>query len=132
MIESTNKTERTEKNERIEKASQNLKGSIAAGTAALIIHPARAALPTTAPPTRSADDGNFIQLLQNYAYDIGIFAGLALALVVFFIVIKNTIVAYNDIPNGRSTMGAVAMQAGVGVLLMVFIMFLLTEAAGIL
>ena len=64
--------------------------------------------------------------------DFGIFAGLALALVVFFIVIKNTIVAYNDIPNGRSTMGAVAMQAGVGVLLMVFIMFLLTEAAEIL
>lgn len=93
---------------------------------------ARADLPTTAPPTRAADDGNYIQLLQNYAYDIGIFAGLALALVVFFIVIKNTIVAYNDIPNGRSTMGAVAMQAGVGVLLMVFIMFLLTEAADIL
>ena len=93
---------------------------------------ARADLPTTAPPTRAADDGNYIQLLQNYAYDIGIFAGLALALVVFFIVIKNTIVAYNDIPNGRSTMGAVAMQAGVGVLLMVFIMFLLTEAAEIL
>ena len=129
MIE---RTERTEKNERIKKAPQKLKG--ATGTAALmtLTQSASAALPTTAPPTRAADDGNFIQLLQNYAYDIGIFAGLGLALVVFFIVIKNTIVAYNDIPNGRSTMGAVAMQAGVGVLLMVFIMFLLTEAADIL
>jgi len=126
--------ERIERSERVIKTPAQRTGPVAAGTAALmtLIQPARAALPTTAPPTRSADDGNFIQLLQNYAYDIGIFAGLALALVVFFIVIKNTIVAYNDIPNGRSTMGAVAMQAGVGVLLMVFIMFLLTEAAGIL
>lgn len=91
-----------------------------------------AALPTTAPPTRGAPAGNFITLLQNYAFDIAVFGGLAIAVVVFFIVSKNVIQTYSLVPEGRSTMGQVGMQAGVGVLLLVFIIFLLTQAAVIL
>jgi integrating conjugative element membrane protein (TIGR03745 family) len=93
---------------------------------------AYAALPTTAPPTRGAPAGNFITLLQNYAFDIAVFGGLAIAVVVFFIVSKNVIQTYSLVPEGRSTMGQVGMQAGVGVLLLVFIIFLLTQAAVIL
>jgi integrating conjugative element membrane protein (TIGR03745 family) len=91
-----------------------------------------AALPTTAPPTRGAPAGNFITLLQNYAFDIAVFGGLAIAVVVFFIVCKNVIQTYSLVPEGRSTMGQVGMQSGVGVLLLVFIIFLLTQAAVIL
>lgn len=89
-------------------------------------------LPTTAAPSRGTEDGNFIKLLQDYAYDILIFGGLAVATVAFFIVAKNVLSTYSEVSSGKSTMGQVAMHAGVGVLLLVFIVFLLTEAAAIL
>jgi len=91
-----------------------------------------AALPTTAPPTRGAPAGNFITLLQNYAFDIAVFGGLVIATVVFFIVSKNVIQTYGLVPEGRATMGNVATQAGMGVLLLVFIIFLITQAVVIL
>ena len=91
-----------------------------------------AALPTTAPPTRGAPAGNFITTLQNYAFDIGIFAGLAVATVLLFIVSKNVIATYSEVSDGRATMGQVGMQAMIGVLLLVFVVFLLTQAATVL
>lgn len=91
-----------------------------------------AALPTTAPPTRGAPAGNFITTLQNYAFDIGIFAGLAVATLLLFIVSKNVMSTYSEVTDGRATMGQVGMQAMVGVLLLVFIVFLLTQAASVL
>ena len=93
---------------------------------------AMAQLPTTAPPSRGATPGNYIQLMQDYAYDIFIFLGLAVATLVFFIVAKNTIGAYGEVQEGKGTWGQVGMQFGIGVLLLVFVVFLLTEAAAIL
>lgn len=90
------------------------------------------ALPTTAPPTRGGAAGNYIEMMQNYAYDIFIFLGLAVATVAFFAVTKNTIGAYGEVQDGKGTWGQVGMQFGVGVLLLVFVVFLLTEAAAIL
>jgi len=90
------------------------------------------ALPTTAPPTRGTTAGNYIKLMQDYAYDIFIFLGLAVATIVFFVVAKNTVGAYGEVQDGKGTWGHVGMQFGVGVLLLVFVVFLLTEAAGIL
>ena len=89
-------------------------------------------LPTTSDPTRGATDGNFLELLQNYAYDLFILGGLLLATLALFVVVKNVIASYSEVSTGKSTMGQVAMHAGVGVLLLVFIVFLLTEAAAIL
>ncbi|MEM9257490.1 MAG: TIGR03745 family integrating conjugative element membrane protein, partial [Pseudomonadota bacterium] len=89
-------------------------------------------LPTTAAPTRGADDGNFIQLLQNYAFDIFIFLGLAVATVTFFVVAKNCIGIYSEVQDGKATWGQFGMHGGVGVMLLVFVVFLLTEAADIL
>lgn len=91
-----------------------------------------AALPTTAPPTRGAPAGNFITTLQNYMFDIAIFAGLAIATILLFIVAKNVMGTYSEVTDGRATMGQVGMQAMVGVLLLVFVVFLLTQAATIL
>ncbi len=101
-------------------------------TGALISGTAFAALPTTAPPTRGAPAGNFITILQNYAFDIAIFGGLAIATILLFIVSKNVMVTYSQVSDGKATMGQVGMQAGVGVLLLVFVVFLLTQAATVL
>ena len=91
-----------------------------------------AALPTTAPPSRGDGGGNFITLLQNYAFDIAIFGGLAVAAVLFFVVSKNVIGTYSEISDGRATWGALGMQSVVGVLLLVFIIFLMAQAATVL
>lgn len=89
-------------------------------------------LPTTAPPSRTTASGDYIALMQNYAYDIFLFIGLAVATVTFFAVAKNTIGSYGEVQDGKGTWGQVGMQFGIGVLLLVFVVFLLTEAAGVL
>jgi integrating conjugative element membrane protein (TIGR03745 family) len=93
---------------------------------------AMAALPTTAEPSRGAEDGNYIKLMQDYAYDIFIFIGLAVATLAFFAVSKNTIGAYGEVQDGKGTWGQLGINFGAGVLLLVFVVFLLTEAAAIL
>ena len=93
---------------------------------------AYADLPTTSDPSRGATDGNFIELLQNYSFDIFILAGLGLSTFAFFLVAKNVLGAYSEVSNGKGTWGAVSLHGGVGVLLLVLVVFLLTQAAGIL
>jgi len=93
---------------------------------------AMAALPVTAPPSRGINPGNYIQTMQDYAYDIFLFLGLAVATLAFFAVSKNTIGAYGEVQDGKGTWGQLGLNFGVGVLLLVFVVFLLTEAAGVL
>jgi len=93
---------------------------------------AMAQLPTTAPPSRGSTAGNYIQLMQDYAYDIFIFIGLAIATLAFFAVSKNVIGAYGEVQDGKGTWGQLGVNFGAGVLLLVFVVFLLTEAATIL
>lgn len=93
---------------------------------------ALADLPTTAAPSRGSTDGDYIQLMQDYAYDIFLFLGLAIATLAFFTVAKNTIGAYGEVQDGKGTWGQLGINFGAGVLLLVFVVFLLTEAAAIL
>lgn len=80
----------------------------------------------------AAASGDYIQTLQNYAYDIGILVGLILSTVGFIMVAKNVVTTYGEIGEGRKTYSDMAGAAAAGVLLVVFIVFMLTEAAGIL
>lgn len=118
--------------QRVKRVWGRTRGAFATCLMFLTMTNANAGLPTTADPTRGAPDGNFITLLQNYAFDIAIFGGLALATIAFFIVVKNVLATYSMVADGRATMGQVGVQAGMGVLLLVFIVFLLTQAATVL
>ena len=89
-------------------------------------------LPTTAPPSRGSTDGDYLGLMQDYAFDIGVFIGLALATLAMIIVVKNTMGAYSEVQDGKGTWGQLGINFGAGVLLLVFVVFLLTEAATIL
>lgn len=91
-----------------------------------------AALPTTAAPSRGASSGSYVELLQNYAYDAGILVGLVLATVAFLMVTSNAISVYSEISKGRKTFGDLTGHAVAGVLLIVFSVFLLTEAGSVL
>jgi len=113
---------------------RNMYCKSAAALAAFVLTagPAMAQLPTTAPPSRGSTAGNYILLMQDYAYDIFIFLGLALATLAFFAVSKHVLVAYGEVLVGTGTWVQLGMNFGAGVLLLVFVVFLLTEAAAIL
>lgn len=91
-----------------------------------------AGLPTVSAPSRTTTGGNYVELLQNYAFDIGILVGLILSTVGFIMVARNVIGVYAEIGDGRKTWGDMAAQASGGVLLLVLIVFLLAEAATVL
>jgi integrating conjugative element membrane protein (TIGR03745 family) len=93
---------------------------------------AMAALPTTADPSQAPADGNYIELIKGYAYDIGIVLGLVLGLVAFLVVVNNMIGVYKEIGAGKKSWGDMGMHGGMGVLLLVFCIFLLTEASTII
>ena len=98
----------------------------------LSISNANAALPTTSNPTNAPAAGDYIGLLQGYAYDIGIVIGLIIGTVALIVVANNMISVYNEIGNGKKTWGDMGMHGGMGVLLLVFVVYLLTEAASVI
>lgn len=93
---------------------------------------AHAALPDTADPSNAAADGDYIGLAKGYAFDVTIVFGLILGTIAFLAVGKNMIAVYNDIGAGKKTWGDMGMHGGMGVLLLVFVVYLLTEADGII
>jgi len=98
----------------------------------LIVTPAMAALPDTAGPSNAVADGDYIGLMTGYAYDIMIAFGLVLGTVAFLVVGKNMIGIYGEIGDGRKKWGDMGMHGGMGVLLLVFVVYLFTEAATII
>ncbi len=92
---------------------------------------APAALPTVATPSQGAT-GNIFQQMQGYAYDGAIFLGLILACCAFFVVAKNTVGSYSEVQDGKGTWAQVGVNFGAGALLLVFIVYMMSEAAGVL
>lgn len=93
---------------------------------------ANAALPTTANPSQAPASGDYIGLLKGYAYDIGLVIGLIIGTVAFIVVASNMIGVYKEIGAGKKTWGDMGMHGGMGVLLLVFVVFLLTEASSVI
>ncbi len=91
-----------------------------------------AALPTTTNPSQAPAQGDYIGLLKGYAYDIALVLGLILGTIAFLAVARNMISTYNEIGDGKKTWGDMGMHGGMGVLLLVFVVFLLTEAASVI
>jgi len=94
---------------------------------------AQAGLPTVADPSGGAvADGDFIGMLQAYALDIIVLGGLLISAVALMIVAKNVIAKYSMVADGKATWGEVGMHGGVGVVLLVIVIYLVTQAAGVL
>jgi len=92
-----------------------------------------AQLPAQADPDSGAvRPGNIIDAIKFYAKDILLVAGLIIATVVFIIVTTNAIAVYKEIRDGRRTWGDLGMHAGAGAVLIVFVVFLLTQAQDII
>ena len=106
---------------------------LAAAGAAALPAGANAGLPTVADPSTGAvADGDFIGMLQAYGLDIVVLGGLGLSAVALLVVAKNVISKYSMVADGRATWGEVGMHGAVGVVLLVIVIFLATQAATVL
>lgn len=118
---------------------RNLKGRVALTRLACCVglqalaRAALADLPTQANPDSGAiRDGNIIDAVKFYAKDIFVAGGLIIATVVFILVTTNAIAVYKEIRDGRRTWGDLGMHAGAGAVLIIFVVFLLTQARDII
>lgn len=98
-----------------------------------VIPMAHAALPPVAPPSGGATkDGNYLGMIKAYLFDGFAVAGLALVSVAFLVVAKNTFAAYSEVTDGNGTWRQVFVQAGVGALLLVIAIYMLTDSVDVL
>ncbi len=91
-----------------------------------------AALPTLAAPSRGGSTDDLLKIIQDYAYDFVVLGGLLVATVAFFQVASSTMRAYGQVSDGRGSMGQVAVQGGIGVILILVIVALIKLAVEIL
>ncbi|WP_336221634.1 TIGR03745 family integrating conjugative element membrane protein [Citrobacter amalonaticus] len=92
---------------------------------------AHADLPDMEDPSRGKGEG-IMETLQNYGYDIVVLMSLAICAVGFLVVANSCIGTYAEIQNGRKQWKDLGAMAGVGAILLVITIWLLTEAGDIL
>ncbi|EAA9301176.1 TIGR03745 family integrating conjugative element membrane protein [Salmonella enterica] len=92
---------------------------------------AHADLPTMEDPSRGKGSG-IMDTLKNYGYDVVILMSLAICAVGFLVVANSCISTYSDIQNGKKQWKDLGAMAGVGAILLVVIIWLLTQAGDVL
>ncbi|QPO21988.1 TIGR03745 family integrating conjugative element membrane protein [Pseudomonas sp. Y39-6] len=98
-------------------------GVLSAGT--------HAALPQMEAPSRGEGNG-IIQTLQNHGFDIVGLIALAIAAAAFCGVAYHAYGSYSEVQSGKKTWGQFGLTCGVGALLLVIIIWLLTKGTGVL
>ena len=111
---------------RVKRKDWLIAGALMLGTTA-----AMAALPTVTPPTSGAGTG-FLGQLQGYAQDGVLVVGLIIAAIAFLMVASSTMGAYAELGAGRGSIGGVAMRAGLGVLILILVVWMVTESSTVL
>ncbi|WP_101776038.1 TIGR03745 family integrating conjugative element membrane protein [Pasteurella oralis] len=99
--------------------------------ASIQVNEALAALPTLEEPTRGKGKG-IMETIKNHAYDAAILGGLLLSVYGFMKVASALIEGYGEVQAGKKKWGELGMAALVGAIMLVVIIWLLTEAAKIL
>jgi integrating conjugative element membrane protein (TIGR03745 family) len=89
----------------------------------------QAALPTPVAPSTGQPQGDWLKLIKGYAKDSGLVIGLVLATVAFLWISWITLAKFNEARAGRAEWGEVGLTAIVAAGELVFISYLLTEAA---
>lgn len=90
-----------------------------------------AALPQMEAPSRGEGNG-IIQTLQNHGFDIVGLIALAIAAAAFCGVAYHAYGSYSEVQSGKKTWGQFGLTCGVGALLLVIIIWLLTKGTGVL
>ncbi|RAT11164.1 TIGR03745 family integrating conjugative element membrane protein [Lonsdalea populi] len=92
---------------------------------------AYADLPTMEDPSRGKGSG-IMDTLKNYGYDIVILLSLGVCAVGFLVVANSCIATYSEIQNGKKQWKDLGAMAGVGAILLVVTIWLLTQASEVL
>jgi len=90
-----------------------------------------AALPGMEVPSRG-EGKNLIETLQNYGYDIVSLLALAISAAAFCGVAYHAYSSYSEVQTGKKTWGQFGLTCGVGALLLVIVIWLLTKGIGVL
>lgn len=88
-------------------------------------------LPTMEDPSRGKGNG-IMDTLKNYGYDIVILLSLGVCAVGFLVVANSCIATYSEIQNGKKQWKDLGAMAGVGAILLVVTIWLLTQASEVL
>lgn len=88
-------------------------------------------LPDMGAPTRGQDK-SILGTIQNYSYDYLVFGGLTLGAVAFLWVSMSVFSTYIEVQKGKKTWGDLGTTATVGIIILVFMIYLITKANDIL
>ncbi|MCP5353230.1 MAG: TIGR03745 family integrating conjugative element membrane protein [Chromatiales bacterium] len=99
---------------------------------AVLAEPAVAALPAAVSPPAAAASGDYIAIGQDYFKKGLLFLGLLISTLGFLAVAGGGIAKFNDYRTGRAELGDLAMFAVIGVVVLVLMVYLATEASTIL
>lgn len=91
-----------------------------------------AQLPTVANPSRGVTAGDYLRLVQDYLFDFALLVGLVIAAFALFKVAAGALVIYHQVQEGKARWGDLGMHLGVGAGLLLVIVFLVTQASGVL
>jgi integrating conjugative element membrane protein (TIGR03745 family) len=93
---------------------------------------ALAALPTPVPPSTAPATGDWLGLIKGYIKDGGLVLGLAISVIGFLWVSYTAIAKFNEARNGRAEWAEVGLLGVVAAGVLVFIGFLLNQAATVI
>ncbi len=98
----------------------------------LFIDNSLAALPTPVAPSTGAPNGNWLDLMKGYIKDGGLVIGLLIAIAVFLLISWILMSKFNEARAGKADWGEVGLVGVVGVAVMIFVSYLLTEASTVI
>jgi integrating conjugative element membrane protein (TIGR03745 family) len=93
---------------------------------------ALAALPTAVAPSTAPAAGNWLELIKGYVKDGGVVLGLTVSVLGFIWIAYTGIAKFNEARNGKAEWAEVGLLGIVGGALLLFVTYLLTEAAAVI
>jgi len=93
---------------------------------------ALAALPTAVAPSTAPAAGNWLELIKGYVKDGGLVLGLTVSVLGFIWIAYTAIAKFNEARNGKAEWAEVGLLGIVGGAMLLFVTYLLTEAAAVI
>ncbi|MBA1445837.1 MAG: TIGR03745 family integrating conjugative element membrane protein [Chromatiales bacterium] len=91
-----------------------------------------AALPAAVAPSNNPAAGNWLELIRGYVRDGGVVLGLTVSVLGFIWIAYTGISKFNEARNGKAEWAEVGLLGIVGGALLLFVTYLLTEAAAVI